>query len=239
MRNDRSPVDFKALKAITFEQAIDFLKELEEPKREGDQLRFACPACRDGNKRALSVNPDKGFQCFSGKKTGNDAVALVSHVRAVTSYEAGRLFEEHFLNKRQVSRAPSAAKATVEGRSVPNIPASVLLRPQLPRWERVTTKPPSASQSRFAPRLAYRSASPPTQSSVCFSTLSLTRRGSRADPPSRPSHHTRQFRDIRRLQPCRVRVQRPPRLEEMARETIQRACENPPLARAPSLMGGV
>lgn len=114
----KTPVDFKALKTITFEQAIDFLTELKEPKREGDQLRFACPACNDGNKRALSINPAKGFQCFAGKKSGNDAVALVAHVRNISNYDAGKLLEDRFLAK-PAARAPSAASTASGGRREP------------------------------------------------------------------------------------------------------------------------
>jgi hypothetical protein len=104
----RPPVDFRKLKSITLEQAIGFLPELKLHKREGDQLRYPCPACGGDNKRALSVNVESGFRCFAGSKSGTDATALVAHVRGISNYEAGRLLEEHFFSARaeQPSRKP-------------------------------------------------------------------------------------------------------------------------------------
>lgn len=113
----RAPVDFKRLKEITFEQTIAFLTELKLYKREGDQLRFPCPACGGDNKRALSIHPQQGFRCFAGNKKGSDAVALVAHVRSVSQYDAGRLLQDHFVDTRKMEeRAPSPAKAEPEGR---------------------------------------------------------------------------------------------------------------------------
>lgn len=115
----RQSVDFQALKAITFEQAITFLTELKLTKREGNQLRFACPSCGGDNKRALSINADTGFQCFAGRQKvnkGTDAVALVAHVRGISQYDAGRLLQDHFLGREVEERAPSAAhKAEPDG----------------------------------------------------------------------------------------------------------------------------
>lgn len=113
----RQSVDFQALKAITFEQAIEFLSELKLYKREGAQLRFPCPACGGDNKRALSINPDTGFQCFAGRQKvnkGTDAVALVAHVRGISQYDAGRLLQEHFLHT-----SPSAGASALDGRREP------------------------------------------------------------------------------------------------------------------------
>lgn len=107
----RQPVDFKALKEITFEQTIDFLTELKLHKREGDQLRFACPGCNSDDKRSLSINPGKGFRCFESNKHGSDAVALVAHVRNIPQYDAGRLLQDFFLaERRSAPTAPSPAK---------------------------------------------------------------------------------------------------------------------------------
>jgi hypothetical protein len=115
----RQPVDFRALKEITFQQAIDFLSELKLYKREGDQMRFACPACGGDDKRALSINPEKGFRCFEGNKTGTDAVALVAHVRGISQYDAGRILQDHFLSGQKPARAPSAASSALDGRREP------------------------------------------------------------------------------------------------------------------------
>lgn len=106
----RPPVNFKALKEITFEQAIAFLTELKLYKKEGEQLRFPCPACGGDNKRALSIHPVNGFRCFASTKKGSDAVALVAHVRRIAQYDAGRLLEDHFLGERREDRAPSPAR---------------------------------------------------------------------------------------------------------------------------------
>jgi hypothetical protein len=113
----RQSVDFQALKAITFEQAIGFLSELKLTNREGSQMRFACPACGGDDKRALSVNPSQGFQCFSARQKvnkGTDAVALVAHVRGISQYDAGRLLQEHFLHT-----SPSAGASALDGRREP------------------------------------------------------------------------------------------------------------------------
>lgn len=111
----RQPVDFRALKEITLEQAIAFLTELKLYKREGDQLRFPCPACGGDNKRALSIHTVNGFKCFAADKKGSDAVALVAHARRISQYDAGRLLQDHFLGSEK--RAPSPAqKVEQDGR---------------------------------------------------------------------------------------------------------------------------
>jgi len=115
----RSPVDFKALKEVSFEQTIAFLSELKLHKREGEQLRFPCPACGGENKRALSIHPAQGFHCFASGKKGSDAVALVAHVRRMSQYDAGRLLQDHFLGREVEERAPSAASSALDGRREP------------------------------------------------------------------------------------------------------------------------
>jgi hypothetical protein len=106
----RKAVDFKALKNLTFEQTISFLSDLGKPKREGEQLRFACPGCKSDDPRSLSINPTKGFRCFESNKSGTDAVALVAHVRNISQYEAGLLLQDEFLSA-GAEKAPSAAQA--------------------------------------------------------------------------------------------------------------------------------
>jgi hypothetical protein len=115
--------DFRRLKEISLEQAIAFLTELPQPKREGRELRFPCPACGvDEKKRALAIHLTDGFTCWArGKKSGSDAVALVAHVRGISQTEAGLALEDHFF---PAARAPSTAKAAPEGRRETSIPDS-------------------------------------------------------------------------------------------------------------------
>lgn len=93
-------------------------------KREGNELRFACPACNADNKRSLAVHTTKGFTCYgTSKRTkGNDAVALVAHVRGVSQYEAGSLLEEHFFHS--APRADSTSE--LEGRRESQAPLDYL-----------------------------------------------------------------------------------------------------------------
>lgn len=98
---DRPTVDFKALKAITLEQAISFL-DLVLYKKEGEELRLRCPICsgdKEGSthNRGLAIHPDKGFTCHISGKKGTDAVALVAHVRGISQYDAGAMLQAHFL----------------------------------------------------------------------------------------------------------------------------------------------
>lgn len=110
-------VDFAAIKErVGMQDAIAFLN-LKLTKREGDQLRFACPACRGGNDRALSVNIEKGaFRCFEDKgKGGTDSIALVAHVKGVRQREAAVMLDQHYPDSKP-HRAPSTAQAEPDGR---------------------------------------------------------------------------------------------------------------------------
>lgn len=58
-------------------------------KREGtDQFRGACPSCRNGGPRALSINYARGFRCFGGSDAKGDQIALVAHIRGMTMKDA-------------------------------------------------------------------------------------------------------------------------------------------------------
>lgn len=92
---------------VSLEDAISFLG-LKLTKREGDQLRFECPHCRGANKRALSVNLDKGFRCFASSKSGNDATALVAHCRNISQRDAAQMLSDHFKLQQPT---PAAAKS--------------------------------------------------------------------------------------------------------------------------------
>jgi hypothetical protein len=96
---------------VTIAQAIEYLG-LQPTETKGDQLRFACPACKGTDRRTLSVNLVKGFRCFSGDKKGDDATALVAHCRGIRNGEAAQLLKDHFIT----ATKPAPTKAKAEGR---------------------------------------------------------------------------------------------------------------------------
>lgn len=96
---------------VSIADAISFLN-LKATEVKGDQLRFPCPKC-GGDSRVLSVNLQKGFRCFAGDKKGDDATALVAHVRGIRNGEAAQLLKGHFLH----SATKPTAKAEGKGRS--------------------------------------------------------------------------------------------------------------------------
>ena len=115
-------VDFASIKErVGMAQAIAFLS-LKLTKQEGDQHRFACPACK-GDPRALSVNIGKGvFRCFEDKgKGGTDSIALVAHVKGIRQREAAVLLDEHFPDRGASLPTSPAKEAVQEGRAVPDI----------------------------------------------------------------------------------------------------------------------
>jgi hypothetical protein len=97
---------------VTIAQAIEYLG-LQPTETKGDQLRFACPACKGTDRRTLSVNLVKGFRCFSGDKKGDDATALVAHVRGIRNGEAAQLLKDNFLHG---ATKPAHESAKAEGR---------------------------------------------------------------------------------------------------------------------------
>lgn len=119
---EKTFVDFASIKErVGMARAIQMLS-LKLTKQEGEQLRFACPACKGGNDRALSINVSKGvFRCFEDRgKGGTDSIALVAHVKGIRQREAAVMLDEHFPD-RAASTATSPAKAEPEGRAVPDI----------------------------------------------------------------------------------------------------------------------
>jgi hypothetical protein len=112
-------IDFSAIKErVSMEQAIRFL-DLKLTKREGDQWRFPCPACRGNDPRALSINvKEDKYRCFEDKgKGGTDSIALVAHVKGIRQRQAALILDEHFPERAAAaSTAPSHAKALPDGR---------------------------------------------------------------------------------------------------------------------------
>lgn len=88
-------VDFEQLKRqVSIEQCVQMLGL--NMKRYGAQLRSACPQCRAGGDRALTVNLDRGVHyCFSLKK-GGDQIALVAHVKGISAKQAALDIARHF-----------------------------------------------------------------------------------------------------------------------------------------------
>src|SRR5689334_7526966 len=104
---------------VSLSDAITFLG-LRATETKGDQLRFACPACKGTDKRTLSVNTQKGFQCFSSSKRGDDATALVAHCLNIRQREAAEQLAEQFLRSATEPRAArQGAKGRVEGEGKP------------------------------------------------------------------------------------------------------------------------
>lgn len=94
---------------VTIAQAIQYLG-LKPTETKGDQMRFGCPNCGGSDKRTLSVNLTKGFQCFSGSKRGDDATSLVAHVKNIRQRDAAEELAGHFLRNATEARAKAPAK---------------------------------------------------------------------------------------------------------------------------------
>ncbi len=86
-------LDFDAIKReTTFGQVVAMLGL--EMKKQGNQWRGACPACRKGGDRALVVTEGKGFFCFGAHK-GGDQIALVAHIRNCSVKDAAKEIKRH------------------------------------------------------------------------------------------------------------------------------------------------
>jgi DNA primase len=87
-------IDFADLKnRVSIAQCVQML---DLRMKGNDQLRSACPSCRNGGERALAVNISKSsYYCFSDGK-GGDQIALVAHIRGVSQREAALEMAEHF-----------------------------------------------------------------------------------------------------------------------------------------------
>jgi DNA primase len=87
-------IDFQELKAKTdILDVVDML--VLNMKQQGEQLRGPCPACDEGDKRALVVTPGKGYYCFSAKE-GGDCIALAAHILHLPMKDAALRIAEHF-----------------------------------------------------------------------------------------------------------------------------------------------
>lgn len=88
-------IDFAELKSrVSIEQVVEMLQLRLSQK--GEQLRGACPRCKEGGDRALVVTPEKGLAyCFAEKK-GGDTIWLASHILDVSFKEAAIHIAEHF-----------------------------------------------------------------------------------------------------------------------------------------------
>ena len=101
---------------VTMLDAITFLG-LQVKQESPGQYRARCPACKGSEKRDLSINAEKGFRCFRGDKKGNDATALVAHVRGISQTDAANELAEHFISAARASHSPAPkAAAPTESR---------------------------------------------------------------------------------------------------------------------------
>jgi|SRR5579883_1358494 DNA primase len=120
-------VDFAAVKAgVTIEQGMQFLGL--KMKKEGDQFRSACPACKSGGDRALVVTPAKGFYCFGAKK-GGDVIALVAHIRGCNQREAATELQERFLGTSTSHHSTSSTDTVPDTTSKPREEATDGMQP--------------------------------------------------------------------------------------------------------------
>jgi len=80
-------IDYAELKTrVSIHDAIQKLGL--ELKPAGHQLRGFCPQCKAGGDRALVITPNKSlFYCFNAK-TGGDQIALIAHLKEMTTNEA-------------------------------------------------------------------------------------------------------------------------------------------------------
>jgi hypothetical protein len=107
-------VDFTQIKtAISIEKCVQMLGL--KMSRKGPQMRGPCPACKTGDPRALAVNVDNKFYCFSEKK-GGDQIALVAHVRGSSPKEAAQYISRHFNLETVSDRSPPQEPRQAEKR---------------------------------------------------------------------------------------------------------------------------
>jgi DNA primase len=104
-------VDFAELKkSATIERTIEYLHLKTTP--DGNQLRTACPACKQGGNRAIVITPSKQlFYCFPAK-TGGDAIALTAHIRGTSVKEAADELNRQFGTVQNSTSTVSKSRAT-------------------------------------------------------------------------------------------------------------------------------
>lgn len=80
-------LDFLAVKqAVSMEQAVAKLGLTVV--KSSNQLRGACPSCKQGGERALAITPSKQlFYCFADQK-GGDQIALAAHILGLDTKSA-------------------------------------------------------------------------------------------------------------------------------------------------------
>jgi DNA primase len=106
-------IDFAQLKErVSIAQCVQMLGL---QMKGNDQLRSACPQCRNGGERALAVNVSKGsYYCFSDGK-GGDQIALTAHVRGCSQREAAHEMAEHFRISTPKQDEPARAQQATGG----------------------------------------------------------------------------------------------------------------------------
>jgi DNA primase len=99
-------VDFAAIKAaVSIEDAANILKLTT--KKNGNQLRSSCPACKPDDERILVITPARGlFYCFDAK-IGGDCIALVQHITGLDAKDAASYLAPQ---ERKADKAPGPTR---------------------------------------------------------------------------------------------------------------------------------
>jgi DNA primase len=86
-------IDFAQLKErVGIESVVSLLGI--EMRRNGEQWRGPCPACKQGGHKALAVNTAKNkYFCFVERK-GGDIIALAAHIRGISQREAAEYIDQ-------------------------------------------------------------------------------------------------------------------------------------------------
>ncbi len=145
-------IDFQELKQnVKIEDAVALLGL--SPKKYGDQLRGACPACKSGGDRALVVTPAKSvFYCFAAQQ-GGDVIALASHIRGVGMKEAAEILAGD-LHQSSGSQPPATVPVTVPENKKAGLNPLTYLQPEHPAVQALGVSPETAGHfgAGYAPK---------------------------------------------------------------------------------------
>lgn len=118
--------------------------------KQGRQLRGACPACKSGGPRALTVNEEKGaYYCFAQGR-GGDQIALAAHILGIPVKEAA---------------------LRLAGNGTSTVPREQSLKGELPRN---SSQPPSPPARKGFDAEAYAARLDPEHDALAVLNLSAT-----------------------------------------------------------------
>ena len=118
-------VDFEVVKKnVTMEQAISLLG-LKVTRESRDQWRSACPSCRSGGDRIISISVKENlFQCFAAH-VGGTVIDLVSHCQNISIREAAIQLQDRFLHRSTVPAAEGRSEESADQGEAPSSPAEI------------------------------------------------------------------------------------------------------------------